>query len=103
LSLDQRTHYGEVRRVDLLALTPGGAAPTTVLSSEDGVRAIDVADDIAITGRMREGNPPGGFGPRFWFWTGLATVIVASVSIPATLADPARPIAVAVELVRRIR
>lgn len=79
LSLDQRTHYGEVRRVDLLALAPGGAAPTTVVASEDGVRAIDVAGDIAITGRTREGNPPGGFGPRFWFWTGSATVIVGSV------------------------
>jgi hypothetical protein len=79
LSLDQRTRYGDVRRVDLLALFPGGAAPTTVLSSEDGVRAIDVADDVAVTGRVREGDPPDGFGPRFWFWTGLAAVIVTSV------------------------
>lgn len=79
LSLDQRTHYGEVRRVDLLALAPGGAAPTTVLSSEDGVRAIDVADDVAVTGRTRSGNPPDGLGPRFWLWTGLATVTVVSV------------------------
>lgn len=77
--LDQRTYYGEVRRVDLLALAPGGATPTTVLSSEDGVRAIDVADDVAVTGRTRAGHPPEGFGPRFWFWTGLATVTVVSV------------------------
>lgn len=104
LSLDQRTHYGEVRRVDLLALTPGRATPTTVLSSEDGVRAIDVADDIAITGRMREGNPPNGFGPRFWFWTGLATAIAASVYLFRRrweiLSGPSRW---QFELVRRIR
>jgi hypothetical protein len=79
LPLEQRTHYSEVRRVDLLALTPSGATPTTLMSSEDGVRAIDVADDVAVTGRTRAGTPPDGFGPRFWFWTGLAMVTVASV------------------------
>ncbi|GGN49541.1 hypothetical protein FHR83_009133 [Actinoplanes campanulatus] len=104
LSLDERTYYGEVHRVDLLALTPGGAAPTTVLSSEDGVLAIDVADDIAVTGRMRDGNPPKGFGPRFWFWTGLPMVILASVYLFRRrweiLFGPSRW---QFELVRRIR
>jgi hypothetical protein len=91
LSLDQRTHYGEVRRVDLLALAPGGAGPATVLSSEDGVLAIDVADDVAVTGRTRPGHPPVAPGPRFWFWTGLATVVVASVYAFRRLNRPGSP------------
>jgi hypothetical protein len=104
LPIDLRTHYGEVRRVDLLALAPGGAAPATVLSSEDGVRAIDVADDLAATGRVRDGDPPDGFGPRFWFWIGLATVVVTSVYLFRRrweiLTGPSRW---RFELVRRIR
>jgi hypothetical protein len=104
LSLDQRIHYGQVRRVDLLALAPGGAAPATVLSSEDGVRAIDVADDIAVTGRTRKGDPPVGFGPRFWLWTGPATVILTSIYLFRRrweiLPGPSRW---RFELVRRIR
>ncbi|MGW1452400.1 hypothetical protein ACWCO3_29645 [Micromonospora sp. NPDC002411] len=65
-----------VRTVRVLALTPGATAPRTVLTAPDQVIAVDVADQVIRSGRVRDAQPPGGVGGRFWFWTGLLTVLV---------------------------
>ncbi|SCE98829.1 WD40 repeat domain-containing protein [Micromonospora chokoriensis] len=65
-----------LRTVRVLALTPGATAPRTVLTAPDQVIAVDVADQVIRNGRVRDAQPPGGVGGRFWFWTGLLTVLV---------------------------
>ncbi|SCG48972.1 hypothetical protein [Micromonospora coxensis] len=75
LELDQRTAYGHVRSVRVLALTPGAAVPTTLLTAPDQVLALDVADHVVRAGRVRAADPPSGVGGRFWWWTGLASAV----------------------------
>ncbi|WP_328848735.1 hypothetical protein [Micromonospora zamorensis] len=65
-----------VRTVRVLALTPGATAPRTVLTAPDQVIAVDVADQVIRSGRVRDAQPPGGVGGRFWLWTGLVTMLV---------------------------
>ncbi|SCE99178.1 hypothetical protein GA0070607_4082 [Micromonospora coriariae] len=65
-----------VRTVRVLALTPGATAPRTVLTAPDQVVAVDVADQVVRSGRVRDAQPPGGVGGRFWLWTGLITVLL---------------------------
>ncbi|MGW2624863.1 hypothetical protein [Micromonospora taraxaci] len=65
-----------VRTVRVLALTPGATAPRTVLTAPDQVIAVDVADEVIRSGRVRDAQPPGGVGGRFWLWTILLTVLV---------------------------
>ncbi|CCH19851.1 hypothetical protein [Micromonospora lupini] len=65
-----------VRTVRVLALTPGATAPRTVLTAPDQVVAVDIADQVIRSGRIRDAQPPGGVGGRFWIWTGLLTVLV---------------------------
>lgn len=65
-----------MRTVRVLALTPGATAPRTVLTAPDQVIAVDVADQVVRSGRVRDAQPPGGVGGRFWLWTGLVTMLV---------------------------
>jgi len=74
LEIGQRTSYGNVRSIRVLALTPGAAVPTTVLTTPEQVLAIDVADDVVQAGRIRAADPPWGLGGRFWWWFGLAAL-----------------------------
>lgn len=79
LEMDQRLAYGNVGSVRVLALGRGAAAPTTLLTAPGKVVSIDVADDVVRSGRTRAAEPPHGVGGRFWFWTGLAGVVVIVV------------------------
>ncbi|WP_422736260.1 hypothetical protein ACN263_22090 [Micromonospora sp. WMMD729] len=72
------TRDGGVRTVRVLALTPGAAAPRTVLTAPDQVVDVDVADQVLRSGRIRDARPPGGVGGRFWLWTGLLAVLVTA-------------------------
>ncbi|MEV1156124.1 hypothetical protein AB0J27_12055 [Micromonospora chokoriensis] len=74
---DPPTSDQRVRTVRVLALTPGATAPRTVLTAPDQVIAVDVADQVIRSGRVRDAQPPGGVGGRFWLWTGLLTVLVS--------------------------
>jgi hypothetical protein len=56
------TGYGDVHSVGVLALSPGGGRPRTVVAASPAVRSIDVADTVLATGRTRPGHPPR-FGP----------------------------------------
>ncbi|MET8094380.1 hypothetical protein [Micromonospora sp. NPDC005220] len=67
----------QVSSVRVLALTPGATAPRTVLTAPAQVDAVDVADQVIRAGRVRDAEPPGGVGARFWLWTGLVTALVA--------------------------
>ncbi|MER5458376.1 hypothetical protein ABT008_26760 [Micromonospora sp. NPDC002389] len=80
LEIDQRTSYGSVRGVRVLALTPGAAEPRTVLTAPDQILAIDVADGVIESGRVREASPPGGVGGRFWWWTGLIILVWGGIA-----------------------
>lgn len=62
--MDQRTAYGNVRSIRVLSLTPGAAAPVTLLTAPDQVLAVDVADSVVRAGRVREADPPSGPGGR---------------------------------------
>ncbi|MDG4783018.1 hypothetical protein O7614_25465 [Micromonospora sp. WMMD961] len=73
---DPPTSDQRVRTVRVLALTPGATAPRTVLTAPDQVTAVDVADQVIRNGRVRDAQPPGGVGGRFWFWTFLLTMLV---------------------------
>ncbi|MBY8873876.1 hypothetical protein K7640_18770 [Micromonospora sp. PLK6-60] len=74
LEMDQRTAYGNVGSVRVLALDPGTATPRTLLTAPDEVVAVDVADDVVRAARVRKADPPAGLGPRFWLGAGLAGV-----------------------------
>lgn len=76
MDMDQRTAYGHVRSVAVLALVPGAAAPTTVLTAPEQVLAIDVADAVVHSGLVRDADPPWGVGGRFWWWTGAAALLL---------------------------
>ncbi|MFI7080114.1 TolB family protein [Micromonospora sp. NPDC049903] len=80
LEIDQRTSSGSVRGVRVLALTPGAAEPRTVLTAPDQILAIDVADGVIESGRVREASPPGGVGGRFWWWTGLIILVWGGIA-----------------------
>ncbi|GAB3942320.1 hypothetical protein GCM10027614_29150 [Micromonospora vulcania] len=75
---DPPTADQRVGGVRLLALTPGAATPRTVLTAPDQVLAVDVADQVIRGGRVRDAQPPGGVGLRFWLWAGLFTVLIAA-------------------------
>ncbi|NES13955.1 MULTISPECIES: hypothetical protein [Micromonospora] len=76
MEMDQRTTYGLVRSVAVLALVPGAAAPTTVLTAPEQVLAIDVADNVVHSGRIRDADPPWGVGGRFWWWAGSVALLL---------------------------
>ncbi|MFE9694669.1 TolB family protein [Micromonospora sp. NPDC005806] len=76
LEMDERTAYGHVRSIRVLALAPGAAAPASVLTAPDQVLAIDVADDVVRSGQVRDANPPWGVGGRFWWCTTLAALVL---------------------------
>ncbi|MEV4624946.1 hypothetical protein AB0J90_01465 [Micromonospora sp. NPDC049523] len=71
------TAYDNVRTIRVLALTPGAAAPATLLTAPDQVLAIDVADGVVRGGVVRSADPPSGVGPWLWFWAGLVGAAVA--------------------------
>ncbi|MCW3840311.1 hypothetical protein ONA70_09405 [Micromonospora yasonensis] len=79
MEMDQRTAYGHVRSVAVLALAPGAAAPTTVLAAPEQVLAIDVADRVVHSGLVRDADPPWGVGGRFWWGIGLAALLLGGV------------------------
>ncbi|SCL38057.1 hypothetical protein GA0070624_6082 [Micromonospora rhizosphaerae] len=93
LGMDQRTAYGNVRTVRVLALTPGAAAPTTVLTAPDQVLGVDVSDDVVHAGRVRDADPPWGVGGRFWWWTGLGCLVLLGLAAVrrARASRPFRP------------
>jgi len=68
----------------VLALARGAATPTTLLTAPQGVVAIDVADNVTRGGQVRHANPPTTFGPRFWFWTALVTILLAGAALYGT-------------------
>ncbi|WP_406062229.1 hypothetical protein [Micromonospora sp. NBC_00860] len=74
----------QVSSVRVLALTPGATAPRTVLTAPAQVNAVDIADQVIRGGRVRDAEPPGGVGGRFWLWTGLVTVLVAGAVLYGT-------------------
>ncbi|WP_158573834.1 hypothetical protein [Micromonospora craniellae] len=80
LEIDQRTAYGNVRGVRVLALSPGAAEPRTMLTAPDQILAIDVADGVIESGRVREASPSGGVGGRFWWWTGLIILVWGGIA-----------------------
>ncbi|MGY0005335.1 hypothetical protein [Micromonospora sp. I033] len=76
VAMDQRTVYPNVQTVRVLALAPGAAAPTTLLTAPDQVLAIDVADEVVRSGRVRAADPPSGVGGRFWWWAGPVALVL---------------------------
>ncbi len=70
---DHPTNFAAVRRVELRALTPAGAA-RTLLSPPDQVLAIDVADDALASGAVR----PGGPAP---VWPAAPSIAAAAVAL----------------------
>jgi Tol biopolymer transport system component len=80
MEIDQRTTYGNVRAIRILALTPGADTPSTVMTAPEQVLAVDVADDVISSGRTRDAGPPGGVGGRFWVWTTLIALVIAGVA-----------------------
>ncbi|MEU9825709.1 WD40 repeat domain-containing protein [Micromonospora chersina] len=79
LDMDQRTVYPNVQTVRVLELTPGAAAPNTLLTAPDQVLAIDVADAVVRAGRIRAADPPAGPGGRFWWAAGAAALVVGGL------------------------
>ncbi|MEU7760296.1 hypothetical protein [Micromonospora aurantiaca (nom. illeg.)] len=80
LEMDQRTAYGNVRSIRVLSLTPGAAAPVTVLTAPDQVLAVDVADSVVHAGRVREADPPSGPGGRVWWGAGLVALVLGGLA-----------------------
>ncbi|MFF0656680.1 hypothetical protein [Micromonospora tulbaghiae] len=80
LAMDQRTAYGNVRSIRVLALTPGATAPVTVLTAPDQVLAVDVADSVVRAGRVREADPPSGPGGRVWWGAGLVALALGGLA-----------------------
>ncbi|MDG4753476.1 MULTISPECIES: hypothetical protein [Micromonospora] len=80
LEMDQRTAYGNVRSIRVLGLTPGAAAPVTVLTAPDQVLAVDVADSVVHAGRVREADPPSGPGGRVWWGAGLVALALVGLA-----------------------
>lgn len=81
LDMGERTWYQAVRSIRVLGLTPGAAAPTTLLTAPDQVLAIDVADQIVHAGRVREAHPPSALGGRVWWGVGLAALALGAVYV----------------------
>jgi hypothetical protein len=79
IDMNERLSYGNVGTVRVLALARGAGAPTTLLVAPDDVVSIDVSDTVVHGGRTREAHPPGGLGPRFWFWTSFIPLLLAAV------------------------
>jgi len=63
----------------IVALAPGAAAATTVLTAPAQVTGIAVASEVLASGRTRAGDPPGSLGPRFW--STFADVLVAAAAV----------------------
>ena len=80
LEMDQRTAYGNVRSIRVLGLTPGAAAPVTLLTAPDQVLAVDVADSVVHAGRVREADPPSGPGGRAWWGAGLVALALGGLA-----------------------
>ncbi|MCZ7436149.1 hypothetical protein O7598_07085 [Micromonospora sp. WMMC241] len=79
LDMGERTWYQIVRSIRVLGLTPGAAAPTTLLTAPDQVLAIDVADAVVHAGRVREAHPPSGLGGRVWWGVSLVVLLLGVV------------------------
>lgn len=67
------------RSARIVALAPGAAAATTVLTAPAQVTGLEVASEVLASGRTRAGDPPGSLGPRFW--RASADLLVAAVAI----------------------
>ncbi|SCG45477.1 hypothetical protein [Micromonospora humi] len=81
LDMGERTWYQAVRSIRVLGLTPGAAAPTTLLTAPDQVLAIDVADAVVHAGRVREAHPPSGLGGRVWWGLGVAVLALGGLAV----------------------
>lgn len=79
VDMDQRTVYPNVQTVRVLGLTPGAAAPNTLLTAPDQVLAIDVADAVVRAGRVRAADPPFGPGGRFWWAAGVVALVLGGL------------------------
>ncbi|MFC7546015.1 hypothetical protein [Plantactinospora sp. GCM10030261] len=79
MAMDDRTWYGNVRTVRVVALASGAAAPATLLTAPEQVQAIDVADAVIRGGRVRVADPPSGVGGRFWWWVGVGSLVASLV------------------------
>ncbi|WNM37379.1 hypothetical protein RMN56_19635 [Micromonospora halotolerans] len=79
MDMGQRTAYMNVRAIRVLGLTPGAAAPTTLLTAPEQVLAIDVADAVVRAGRVRAADPPAGPGGRFWWAAGAVSLVLGGL------------------------
>ena len=59
----------------VLGLTPGAAAPATVMTVPGQVQTLDLADQAIAGGLVRPGDPPFAIGPRLRIW--LAGLLLA--------------------------
>ncbi|MER5459076.1 hypothetical protein ABT008_30375 [Micromonospora sp. NPDC002389] len=80
LEIDQRTSYGSVRGVRVLALSPGAAEPRTVLTAPNQIRAVDVAGGVVESGHVREASSPGWLGGWFVYSTMLIILLWAGIA-----------------------
>jgi hypothetical protein len=71
------------RSARIVALTPGAAAATTVLTAPAKVTGVEVAAEVLASGRTRAGDPPGSLGPRFWHAFANFLLAAAAVSLGA--------------------
>ena len=69
----------------IVALAPGSAAVTPVLTAPAEVSGVEVAFDVLTSGRTRAADPPGPLGPRFW--RGLAEVAAAGLAVALIAAE----------------
>ncbi|QLQ37207.1 hypothetical protein [Micromonospora robiginosa] len=81
LEMGERTWYQVVRSIRVLGLTPGASAPATLLTAPDQVLAVDVADAVVRSGRVREADPPSGLGGRVWWSVGLVVLVLGGVVV----------------------
>ena len=82
-----RTDFQLVRRVDVVALSPGTGESRVLLSAPDGVEALDVAAQaVATEGVGAVPRTPFVFDPRWWWALGgggllLAQAVIAFVAV----------------------
>jgi hypothetical protein len=81
MTVDQRIQYGNVRTVQVLALSPGGTAPRVLLAATETAKAIDVADNVIAGGRVRDAHPPRFVGPRFWLWATPVCLLAVALAL----------------------
>jgi len=67
----------------IVALAPGAAAATTVLTAPAQVTGVEVASEVLASGRTQAGDPPGSLGPRFWRASADLLVVAGAVILAA--------------------